>query len=319
MTAALAAVIVMVAAAGWRAGLPGPATLFAGDEAAGLSQPAAATGGIDQDEAGMSEAERHAAKIEGLRDLLAALQQSPGNLQPLLQALGRLCGDPAACEALLAEALAGYPDQAFAALVARTLERMPAYEREMQSLVMSTEVPARERYARIHALRERTLGIEETALAFGQERAWAEYQFAFGDLQQQAASMPQEARIAALEALREQAFGPHAAALAAVEGPFGAYERELAVSLAGVEDPAQRAAITDRLRQRHFDADTRVQLAARDEQLATQQQQVGDYRAEAEQLRRELDGLRATLPEDRWNALYEQRMTELRLKHFPAP
>lgn len=320
MTAALAAVIVLVAAAGWRAtawqpqagdGDPAATALLAGMDSAG-------TVGAG-DEAGMSEAERHAARLEVLRAQLQSLQQTPGNLQAFLQALGRLCDSPEACEALLAEALAQYPDRAFAALVESAVARMPFYEREMQSLVMSTELSPRERYQRIHELRQRTLGVAETELAFGQERAWAEYQFRYGELQQQAASLPPAERLSALQSLRASALGAHAAALAAVEGPHGAYERELELMLAGVETEAQRAAITQDLRRKHFDADTVVQMAARDAQLATQQQQLAGYQAEAAQLKAQLEGLRAGMGQAQWDALYEQRMTELRLKHFPAP
>lgn len=317
-TAAFAAVVVMVAVAGWLAATPDAGTAFPGAGGFSLrSLSDAGTAADGSDEAGMSESGRREAHIESLLGELAALQKSPGNLQAFQQSLQRRCQGEAECQALLAEVLARHPDRDFAALVARTLARMPAYERAMQALVMATATPARERYDAIQALRDRTLGREEAALAFGQERAWADYQFAYGDLQQRAASMAPAERLAALEDLRARAFGTHAEALKAVEGRFGAYERELAVSLAGVDDAAARTAITRQLRDKHFDAETRRQLEARDTTLVQQQRQVTDYKAEEGRLKQELEGLRGTMSEPAWNALYEQRMTELRLRHFP--
>lgn len=318
-TAAFAAVVVMVVATGWRAGTLDPVAAFSGPGGFSVrslsGEDRAADGSVD--EAGMSESERRAAHVESLLEELAALQKSPGNLQAFLQSLKRRCQGDADCAALLAEVLSRHPDRHFAALVERAISRMPAYEQAMQSLVMSTATPPRDRYEAIQALRDRTLGSEEAALAFGQERAWAEYQFAYGELQQKTASMSQAERIAALEDLRERAFGSHAKALTAVEGSFGAYERELEVSLQGVDDAAARAAITRQLRDKHFDTGTRAQLEARDSALAQQQQKVTSYKTEEGRLKQELEGLRGTMSEAAWNALYEQRMTELRLRHFP--
>lgn len=322
-TAALAAVVILVVAAAWRAGsMPSPSPgSVPGDD--GGFHVAMAFGAGDagnpaaNDEAGMSEQERQAARLEKLGAQLAGFQRMPGNLQAFLQALHRHCDGPEACEALLADVLARHPDRAFAERVARMVAKLPFYEREMQSLVMSTETPPRDRYARVHELRERLLGVGEAELAFGQERAWAEYQFAYGDLQARAANLPPSQRLEALEALRTQAFGPYAEVLDGVEGPQGAYEREVALLVAGVEDPAQRARLVAEARRRHFDADTVVQMAARDAQLADQQKQVGDYQAEAAQLQQSLAPLRANMAPAAWEALREERMTALRLKHFP--
>lgn len=320
-TAASAAVVVLVIAAAWRASLPLSPPDLNGDAAfssVSMSSGAAFAGNPQgEDEAGMSEQERKAARLEKLGAQLADFQRMPGNLQAFLQALHRYCDSPEACEVLLAEVLARHPDRDFADRVARTVARMPFYEREMQSLVMSTDTPPRERYARVHELRQQTLGVTETEMAFGQERAWAEYQFAYGDLQARAAGLSPQQRLEALDALRAQAFGPYAEVLGGVEGPQGAYEREVALLVAGVEDPAQRARITAQVRQRYFDPDTVVQLAARDAQLADQQKKVGDYQGEAAQLQQSLAPLRATMDPAAWEALREERMTELRLRHFP--
>lgn len=320
MTAAVAAVVILVIAAGWRASAPLPATQVSesGSFHTVAMSGEALSGDMNAvDEAGMSEQERHAARVSALVTQLGEFQRTPGNLQAFLQALHRQCDSVDACEALLTEVLAQHPDRDFADRVARVVAKLPFYEREMQSLVMSTETSPRERYERVHALRERTLGAEETALAFGQERAWAEYQFAYGDLQARAAGMTPQQRLAALNELRSQAFGSYAPVLRDVEGAAGAYEREVALLLVGVEDAARRAQITEQARRRHFDADTVVQLAARDSQLAEQQKQVGDFQADAARLRQELEPLRAGMDPAAWNALQETRMTELRLRHFP--
>lgn len=273
------------------------------------------------DEAAMGEADRRAAALETMRDHLRQAQRQPGNLRSFFQELNRLCrgnnpGDT--CEVLLAEILADYPDPAFAALVERIFQRMPLYEQAMQQTRMSTSIPAEERFNRIHSVREQTLGIAETEAMFGQENAWANYQFRYGELQQQAQHLAPEARLAALENLRTETFGEHAEALKQVEGPRGAYERERNLLLAGVQDPQERQRITHELRVSHFGTEQASVMAERDKREAQQQARVADYQQALSELQQKLDIQRDIMPAEEWEQMQQQRLRELRLEHFPA-
>lgn len=273
------------------------------------------------DEHAMSEYQRRQARLTAMQEALDQARRHPGNLQRDLTALRRLCDSRDDCQAMLDEALASYPDQDFASLVSDALARLPLYEGAMMTIVMSTALPPRDRYQTIHALRLETLGPDVTEALFGQERAWAEYQFAFADLisDPSLAQWPAADRLAALETLRQQALGDYAADLTELEGVWGRYERELALLSAGVEDANQRQAIARQLQHQHFDADTAAALAAREDQVRAQQQAVQDYQAAVAALRDELTPLAAQMDAARWQALYEQRLTALRLQHFPSP
>ncbi len=313
LTAAIAAVLVLVLALGL--------ALRPGDDAAGPGGMAAVPGASlpagDGGEAAMSAAAREQARISALADRLRALRRQPGNLPGLLESLRADCDSEAACRTLIDAALAEIGDPAFAAMLGRLLDRLPAYEAAMQSTVMSMQTPPRERYARIDALRQQILGVAETEFAFGQERAFAEFQFGYGELLARADGLSPAQRLAELERLRKEAWGSHAAALSAVEGRDGAYARELELLLAGVSNAAERERLTAQLRARHYSAEEAAQLAARDRDLASQQQQVAAYQQELAALQQAMEAERASLPASQWQALYEARMTALRLKHFP--
>ena len=289
----------------------------------GHSLPGALDGWTDRDnsrdnnEAAMSEEQRHAAIVKGLSVLLREWQQQPGNLQALLTALRAHCHDDLSCTALMDEVLAAHPDREFATMLARLLSRLPSYEMAMQSVTMSMSVPPRERYARIQALRQQVLGVAETELAFGQERAYAEYQFGYGDLLATAGEMTPSQRLAALDELRKQTWGDYATPLQATEGKDGAYERERELLLVGVTDPAQQQQIKQSLREKHYGKEQAREMAARDEVVAEQQKAVVTYQQEVSALRQDMEGMRATLTEPQWQALYEERLTAIRLKHFP--
>ena len=269
------------------------------------------------DEAAMGEADRRAAALKNMHDHLQQAQRQPGNLRAFFQELNRLCRG-ADCETLLAEILADYPDQAFAAMIERIFQRMPLYEQAMQQTRMSTSIPAEQRFERIHSLREQTLGVEETEAMFGQETAWAKYQFRYGELRQQARHLAPAERLAALENLRDETFGDYADALTEVEGPQGAYQRERDLLLAGIEDANERQRIAHELRVSHFGEERAASMAQRDEREAEQQAEVADYQQALSDLQQELQMQRDTMPADEWEALYQQRLRELRLEHFPS-
>jgi hypothetical protein len=298
-----------------------PEALLANDSSPDTTVTAGNSSGTGVDEAGMSAAQRRQARISAMQDLLGAARSEPGNLQRTLQELRQLCRSGDDCNALIDAALASLPDQGFARLVASALERLPLYEAAMAELVMSMQTPARERYAAIHELRLQTLGIEETEALYGQEAAWAEYQFRFGELMSSDSltSLSAEQRLAALEALRQEALGDYRNALAEVDGSSGRYERELAVLTAGVTDQARIDRLTQQLREQYFGTEQAAAMLRRDDEVKRQQDTVQSYRDAIGQLNDELAPLKAQMDDASWNQLYEQRLTQLRLQFFPSP
>src|SRR5690606_16945298 len=98
------------------------------------------------DEATLGAQQRYQHTLTRLREVLSEAQAAPGNLQAFFSQLAQYCDSAETCQALLADVLAGYPDPAFADMVARIQERMPAYEAAMQSTVMSTREPPAQRF-----------------------------------------------------------------------------------------------------------------------------------------------------------------------------
>lgn len=274
---------------------------------------------LDLDEASMSAEQREQYALEAMQQLLADAQLQPGNLFQTLRQMESQCVDPAECERLIEDALASYSDQNFATLVRNALDRLPLYESAMQQTVMSTDTPPRERYAAIEALRNELLGEQEAEALFGQESAWAEYQFRYGEMMTDPAlaSLPADARLQALEQLRNESFGDYANPLAEVEGAHGRYERELEVLTHGLEDSAQKAQITEQLRITHFGEETAQQMAERDQVVAEQERVLQAYNNAVSELDASMEPLKAQMDEARWNQLYEQQLREIRLQHFP--
>lgn len=335
ITAALAAVIVLTSVY-LRDGEPvsGAGQLIDRDLAQSATAPgsdgtaAGSKGGIDRDNpppgidpAVYSEEERQRLLRGEILDRLQQAQDEPGNLQKFFNEVNRLCAqqtlDASQCQAALADALAAHPDQEFAAMVERILERMPAYEQQMQSTVMSTDMPPRERYEVIHEQRQQLLGAEETELMFGQERAMADFRFAYGELVSGAAQeMSAEERLEALNTLRQEAYGEYYGALSEEEGSHGAYRHDLQLLLSGVDDPARQASITRQLREQYFDSETIARMEQRDEQVSEQESRVSSYQESMAALEAEFESLRNNMTEEQWQAEYREAVRELRLEYF---
>jgi hypothetical protein len=271
------------------------------------------------DEAAMSAEDRRRLTVEAMRDLLQSARQQPGNLMQTLKALRDRCGDAEDCQRLIEEALDALNDPDFASLVSNAMARLPLYESAMQATVMSMETPPRERYAAIHALRQELLGSAETDALFGQEAAWAEYQFRTGELlsDPSLSSLSADQRLAVLEQLRNESLGEYREALAAIEGSHGRYERELAVLTEGLQDATEIARITQQLRVTHFGVDAASQMAERDEVVREQHSVLASYRDAVDALDANMAPLKSQMDEASWQQLYEQRLTEIRLQYFP--
>ena len=261
------------------------------------------------------EAHLRASSVEQIRDALEQARTNPGNLQQFFDHLARICGGRPDCHDLLDEALQGM-DPAWADMLRRIAERLPAYTEQMQATRMSMELSPRERYETIHRLRENMLGAEETEAMFGQERAFAEFRFGLGELASEASRLDLDQRRDALEALRAETFADYAEALQGEEGPFGRYQHDLIVMLEGVDDPHLREQLTREVRSWHLDAETIVRLEQRDVAEAEQQQLVASYQEAADAVRQEMETLREGMEPELWQQLYQQRMTELRREYF---
>lgn len=257
-----------------------------------------------------------------LQQHLTDFKKQSGNLDLFLQAWRTECQaeqQAKNCDAMLRAALASHTDQAFANQMLRLLNSLPAYEQAMQSVVMSTATDPRQRYAQIWQLREQMLGRDGALLAFGQEKAFAEYQFKFAELKARAADLSAEQRLAELKQIQQQTLGQYAEAVRQAEGNAGDYEKSLQLLLVGVTDPTQRAEVTQRLRQQYFSPELAAQMAQRDQQVSQQKQQVDLYQTELAALKQQMAASQGSLSASAWQQQYEQQLTALRLKHFPSP
>lgn len=274
------------------------------------TQPIAMTSTEHQDQAHA----RAMSQQTWLAQALQGFERKSGNITEFLQAWSAQCTDtPKQCDEQLRAALDRYTNREFATQMQRLLAGLPAYEQAMQKTILSTQMSPRERYDAIWKLRERMLGSDEAALGFGQERAYAQDQFAYGDLLTQAANMSASERQRAFADYQQQ----QSTTAKSIDGAVGQYEKAVRLMLIGVNDPAEQARIKAQLRQQYLPDDLAQQLAQREQQISTQQQGVAQYQQELAQLNQEMNSLKSSLPENTWQQQYEQRLTALRLKHFP--
>ncbi|OTG95335.1 hypothetical protein B9T24_11365 [Acinetobacter sp. ANC 4654] len=248
---------------------------------------------------------------ESIKQMIQFFQKNPGNITQLLTQLQQNCPD-ANCQALLKQVLAEYPDQQFAQTLEQLLERLPLYEKEMQAKIMSTQMTPQQRYQEIWNLREQILGQKEAQLGFAEEKEFASYQFAYGELLNRAPQMTQQQRLSELAQLQQQ----YKNSSKNIDGQSGSYDKALKLALIGVTDPAQQQKITQQLLNNYFSPKEAAQLAAREQQVAQQQQQVASYQSELATLNQEMNQQKQSLPESTWQQQYQLRLEQLRQKHF---
>lgn len=247
---------------------------------------------------------------DSLLKQLKTLQQQPGNITEFLNEFKASC-PVSDCNAALAKALANYPDQKFAHLVESLLKRMPQYEQQMQSTVLSTALSPKERFDAVWKLREQTLGQAEAMLGFGQERQYANYHFAYHDLAQKQ-NLSAEQRLKAFEQLQQQY-----PAATQQESKIGQYQQALNLLEQGSHNPAETARLKQQLQQQYLTEQQRQQVQQREQQEAQQQQQVNQYQQALQQLQQEMQPLKTQLSEAEWQQQYQSRLENLRLKMFP--
>ncbi len=246
---------------------------------------------------------------ESLSTQLKSLQHQPGNITQFINAFKANC-QLESCDAALAKALANYPDQKFAQTVQNLLKRMPQYEQQMQSTVLSTALSPKERFDAIWKLREQTLGKDEAALGFGQEREYADYRFAYAELKQNTQLNPEQ-RLAALETLQQKY--PR---LMEQESSFGRYEQ--AVQLLDEKQPtAETQRLKQELQQRYLSQQEQLDLQFKQHREQQQQQKVDQYQQALKQLQQEMQPLKSQLSESEWQKQYQQRLESLRSNLFP--
>ena len=273
------------------------------------SIPSSENSSVQMNDANMSNKNKDELLQDALSKQLKILQQQPGNITEYLNNFKANC-TVTDCNAALAKALANYPDQEFAHLVENLLKRMPQYEQQMQSTVLSTSLSPKQRFEALWKLREQTLGQAEAMLGFGQERHYADYRFAYNDLAQNQ-NLSAEQRLKAFEALQRQY--PDAAKQ---ESKMGLYEQAIQLLNQSSNNPAEIASLKQKLQQQYLTEQERQDIQLRDQREFQQQQQVNQYQQAVQQLQQEMQPLKSQLSDAEWQKQYETRLQDLRLKMF---
>ncbi|KAF0811550.1 hypothetical protein IGB42_04007 [Andreprevotia sp. IGB-42] len=190
------------------------------------------------------------------RDGLALCQQAGGNN----------------CERVLQDALASWPDQAAAAIARSAIAQLAATAHAEAQLVQSTSTPLSQRLAKLSALRKASMGEAAAEAWYGAEEAGIAFKAAVNEFAQgPAATMPQQARMARVEALRQQHYGSDYAELKAAESPQANYQIEYGLARLDARDAAADAALRGSLRSKYLPvADAQAQ--AQQEAAAAAQQ-----------------------------------------------
>ena len=181
----------------------------------------------------------------------------------------------------------------------------------MQSTVLSTALSSEERFNTIWQLREQTLGTAESMLGFGQERAYADYRFAYHALSQHP-NLNAQQRLDAFEALQQQY-----AAVVQHESGIGLYEQALALIHSDQADATVSATLKHALQQRYLTEPERRDIQQREQRVIQQQQQATQYQHAVEQLQQEMTALKMQMSDAEWQSQYQARLEALRLKMFP--
>ena len=264
---------------------------------------------IQMNDANISNKNKDELLQDALLKQLKVIQQQPGNITEFLNNFKANC-TVTDCNAALAKALANYPDQKFAHLVENLLKRMPQYEQQMQSTVLSTSLSPKQRVEALWKLREQTLGQAEAMLGFGQERNYADYRFAYNDLAQNQ-RLSAEQRLKAFEELQRQY--PDATKQ---ESKMGLYEQAIQLLNQSSNNPAEIVSLKQKLQQQYLTEQERQDIQLRDQREVQQQQQVNQYQQAVQQLQQEMQPLKLQLSDAEWQKQYETRLQDLRLKMF---
>lgn len=241
---------------------------------------------------------------------LQTFQRHPGNITQFLNEFQTNC-HVQDCKAALAEALAAYPDQKFAQLMQNLLQRLPEYEKRMQSTILSMSLSPQERFDTLWKLREQTLGQAETILGFEEERHYANYHLAYAELKQNT-NLEIKQRLEAFEKLQQQF--PD---VTQQESNMGRYEQALALLNDRQNSSIATGELKQMLQQRYLTVTEQKEIQLRDQREMKQQQQVNAYQQALGQLQQEMEPLKTQLSDAEWQKQYQTRLENLRLKMFP--
>ncbi len=266
-------------------------------------------------EAQLGELERQEALRRQWQSSLQQHQKFPGHLQQWLERWLSAC-EPSQCLASLHRLLADYPDAAFARRVEALAAAYPEYKNDLGSLTQDTRLPAMDRYARVDALRARHFDDSGSEWLFGEERRFAHYRFAVGELMDIShGNLEFSERLNRVDALYEtwqQNAGPFTPSVS----PVARYRQAMTLldqtSLAG----AQKEAARSEARHRYLDEDSAQRVLQREARQARQQDQVAAYWEAVAALNQDMQGLRSQLSAQAWEAERARRLEALRLSHF---
>ena len=255
-----------------------------------------------------SAQQRHALQAQDLaqefKALLAQAKTEPGNAQAWLERLWRKCQSlgEEGCAMLQAQ-MRPYLAKDEAAWLAAALKNYSAYYQELSASTQSTIEPASKRYEHIKELRETHFGAQAHAL-FGREDTYAQLQWAYQDLQKNAASLAVEERFAALDKLQADAqLGEDAPSLLSADAR---YQQAL-----GLLNEVEQAKWRTALQQRYFGKEAEA-VAHYEQQQSAQQELQSRYEEAVQQLNRRYE------VQGKNSQAYQQELGLLRQKLFSS-
>lgn len=264
-------------------------------------------------EAELGALERQEAERMRWQASLTQHQERPGNLQQFLQHWLDHCQQD--CLHQLRNLLADYPDSAFVAQVLALASEYARYLEEQSTLVQSIDRSPQERYQRIDELRVGIFGEDGTNLLFGQEKTWAERQFAYADLMTPAArSLAWEDRVSAYDQI-VSAYDQDLWARPST--PIQRYREALDVALTPDMTAEQADNVRAAIQDRYLDEESRELVQQREQRESRQKDQLSLYWQAVETLNVEMDARKSVLTSEEWEAEKARRLEALRRQMFP--
>lgn len=257
----------------------------------------------------MSNKTREELTQEDLLKHLQNFQKNSGNITQFLNQFYAQC-HLEDCEKALQQALDQYPDQQFSQLVRSLLKNLPVYEKQMQTTILSTSVPAKERFEQLWKLREQTLGKSEAMLGFGEEREYANYRFEYQNLLHNK-NLNAEQRLKSFENLQLQYIN-----VTKLDGNIAVYDQAMAL-LQQDQNAEQIQELKTMLQDRYLNEKEKQDVQQREQRENFQYQQAEQYQQAVKQLQDDMQPLKNQMNETEWNQEYQKRLEDLRVKMFP--
>ncbi|HDM8233137.1 TPA: chromosome partitioning protein ParA [Vibrio campbellii] len=217
------------------------------------------------------------------------------------------------CESQLAELEAYLSAERFA-LLANYHQLNSLWQQSLGNLLFDEQQPLASRIALLKSEAKKIWG-ELAEVIFADE--FALYDFSLQA--EQLASTPAQDYVQAYEDLLQTWRGSEAAL--GLESHQAKYERAVALIPDGVTE-SEREALIQAFQQSYLSEQERVEIVAREQQIAEQKQQVRDYQSELQQLELRLASQRATShaswSDSEWQRYYQQEVADFRRKFFAS-